>query len=721
VYRATADVGSAPQACAGEAATLRPGWRQLPLIGVLRCRVCWVVTVAVFVSIVAIEVAIFVPSYGAFEEERLRGIESSARQALTSTLAALEPERPPGGLPQAGRLERALANTAIRGAVLEGAGGARLVFGERPPASSAPVQSLRLRRQRGDPHRFWASWPIETPGGDFHARAVLSAGNLEPELQAFAWRIAGLVLLIGAFVTLVTMLVLQYLVLGPVVHLRDRMQGLGEAPQRPRDFRLHSGRRDELGAVFRAFNGMLEVSHRNLERLAEREARYRELNAALDQRVAARTRDLEQANARLAYRATHDELTGLTNRGRFADRVERALAAGRDAHPPAVLMLGLEGFGALNGVHGYRAGDRLLRRMAQGLRAALPRSAEAARFRGAVFAVLLPDASARDVDALAMRCRAELQRAAGPDGPTLRCDARVGYALANGRAGSAEELIGQAEVALGAALQPRERPVQRFTAAMGRALEHRLGRIESIRGGIERGEFIIHFQPQHRVGQGMTAVETLVRWQHPEEGLLGPAEFVPLAEENGLIGQLGALVLEQALAQAAAWRAEGRPLRVAVNLSALELHSPELPDRVAAALARHALPGESLELEITESAVLEDVDTGSRALERLRALGVQLAVDDFGTGYSSLAYLSRLPVDRLKIDRAFIHRLPGSRRDAALCRTIIELARRLDLQVVAEGVENPAQADWLEAHGCPDMQGFHFGRPVAAAVLDPYY
>ena len=432
---------------------------------------------------------------------------------------------------------------------------------------------------------------------------------------------------------------------------------------------------------------------------------------------------------RIQFLAQYDPLTRLPNRVLLFERLEHALAAARrGARRCALLFLDLDRFKNVNDSLGHGIGDRLLEAVAQRLRAALRDCDTVARLGGDEFVVLLEDLPAgdgeREAALVAGKLLAALAQPFQIDTHELRITSSVGISLYPGHGADAETLIRSADTAMYHAKQSGRDNFQFFTEDMNARVLERLTLENGLRRALAQQGFALVWQPQLAIGDGrLIGFEALLRWPQPEgRAQVPPAQFIPVAEDCGLIGAIGDWVLDAACRQLCAWRAAGLPgVRIAVNLSALQLRDARLADKVAAALAVCGLDGAALELEVTESALMSDPPQTAGTLARLRALGVQLAIDDFGTGYSSLAYLKQFPIDRLKIDRSFVRDLASDPNDAAIARTIITLAHSLGLRVIAEGVETPAQLGFLRGHGCDEAQGYLYAPPLspeqAAEVL----
>jgi diguanylate cyclase (GGDEF)-like protein len=430
------------------------------------------------------------------------------------------------------------------------------------------------------------------------------------------------------------------------------------------------------------------------------------------------------AQARVARLALHDPLTGLPNRALFQDRLAQALARARrtgdlgEGEQVAVMLLDLDGFKDVNDALGHETGDRLLQAVAARLAPIVRASDTLARLGGDEFALVQAGVRrSSDAAALAGKLLRRLAKPCELDGHAFHVSASLGIALFPRDGENPETLLRHADLALYRAKAEGRGAFRCFEPGMDAAARARRRLEGELRVALERKEFVLHYQPQLDLHTGrFTGAEALVRWHHPERGLVMPGAFVPLAEATGLIRPLGEWVLREACRQAAAWRAAGLPpLTVAVNLSPTQLRDADLPGMVARVLRRRAGVSLRLELEITETVLMETL--GSEAggvLARLVAGGVELAIDDFGTGYSSLSYLKQLPARSLKIDRAFVAGLGVDAADTVLVRSMVEMAHGLGKRVVAEGVETETQLAFLRALGCDAAQGFLLARPQPA-------
>ncbi len=451
--------------------------------------------------------------------------------------------------------------------------------------------------------------------------------------------------------------------------------------------------------------------------------------------VVVNTRDVterKQLEAQLHHRAFHDGLTGLANRHLFRDRVAHAVQRSqRHPAPFAVLFLDLDGFKLVNDTLGHEAGDGLLKVVAQRIRLAIRDHDTACRLGGDEFAVLVEDLTDRsDAARVADRVLAAIRATVDLDGQSVSVDGSIGIAVAEGvvriHDGSpgeaADALLRNADIAMYTAKNAGKGRYEVFEPSMHATVVQRLQIERDLQLAVERDELVLHYQPIVRLDTGeLVALEALLRWRHPERGLLPPIEFIPVAEETGLIVTMGSWVIREATRQVALWNRrfpDQRPVHVSVNVSPRQLGRGDLVEQVARALAASGLPAECLTLEITESAVLADTHATVAVLHDLKALGVQLAVDDFGTGYSSLSYLQNLPFDVLKIDRTFVAGMSQGTQNPAVVRAILDLGHALQLTSVAEGIEVQEQLDRFRELGCTLGQGYLFARPASGTDIE---
>ena len=484
-----------------------------------------------------------------------------------------------------------------------------------------------------------------------------------------------------------------------------------------------------LFVIVRHADGVIQRQYR------QRDAAERALRRAqhtLEQRVEARTAELARANAglqaeigerrladqRVVHMAHHDALTGLPNRTLLADRVGQAIArAHRRGGKLAVLFLDLDRFKNVNDSLGHAIGDLLLTAVAVRIKGCLREEDTAARLGGDEFIISLPDVvDAAEAASVAGRILAELARPFAIGEHQLHADGSIGISLYPRDGNTAETLMRNADTAMYHAKESGRANYQFFNAQMTERVSHRLTMETELRRALERGEFALHYQPLVNLnGARIEGAEALLRWPQSDRRMLPPTEFIPIAEETGLIIPLGEWVLLEACAQAQAWQARQPGLRIAVNLSARQFRQRDLIGMVERVLGETGLAPGLLELELTESMLMHHAEETVMILQRLNEMGVRLAIDDFGTGYSSLSYLKRFPLHTLKVDRSFVRDISTDPDDAAIVTAIVAMARSLGLNVIAEGVETEEQAAFLGSLACQQAQGYYFGRPMPAA------
>jgi diguanylate cyclase (GGDEF)-like protein len=431
----------------------------------------------------------------------------------------------------------------------------------------------------------------------------------------------------------------------------------------------------------------------------------------------------KQRREQLHRVATTDELTGLANRERFRARLDRKIAAAQDTDEQfAVMLLDLDRFKEVNDTLGHHFGDELLRDLGPRLAEAVGPDGLVARLGGDEFAVLPAEATGDtdELEQIARRLMESVQQPFVVDEMTLEVGVSIGVARFPRDGNDPHSLLRSADVAMYAAKEAHS-GCKVYAAALDRHSVRRLSVLSEFRRALDSDEIVVFFQPlMHMDGTSPHGAEALVRWQHPELGLLPPSDFLPIVEQTGLIGPLTRHVVEQAVAQCAAWRQAGKDLTVSVNLSVRNLLDPDLPSLIADLLTLYGLAPEALQLEITESMLMSDPDRSLVTLTRLAQLGVGLSVDDYGTGYSSLANLRRLPIDELKIDRSFVSPMLSDESDLIIVRSTINLGHDLGLKVVAEGVEDEATLHRLAGLGCDFAQGYHFSKPLAPEAFNEW-
>jgi diguanylate cyclase (GGDEF)-like protein len=442
--------------------------------------------------------------------------------------------------------------------------------------------------------------------------------------------------------------------------------------------------------------------------------------SALRRRLRRINEELTSALQLIQKMATHDALTALPNRALFNETLVHAIAqAERHGRALALFFLDLDRFKNINDTLGHGTGDQVLQEVGRRLTAAVRASDLIARLGGDEFVLLVEDfRDTADLSDMAVKILAAFGPSFTVEGQELALSASVGICTFPNDGPDAQTLLSNADIAMYRAKEQGRNRHCFYAAELNQLSQERLSLEAALKHAIARDEIEIHYQPKIEFGFGrVTGVEALIRWRHPQLGLLAPDKFVPLAEETGLIVPIGYWTLRRVCERVRRWQEQGLQLTVAVNLSAIQVHQPELVKELAAILWSTGAPAQALELEITETMVMRDPERAVAVMGELRAMGLRLAIDDFGTGHSSLGYLKRFPIDRLKVDRSFVRDLPHNGDDVAITRAVIALAHSLKMTVVAEGVEHQQQFDLLREQGCDEFQGFYCRPPLPEAEL----
>ena len=439
-------------------------------------------------------------------------------------------------------------------------------------------------------------------------------------------------------------------------------------------------------------------------------------------RIASIAMERRKTEAQVQFMATHDSLTGLPNRALMSDRLAQAISfAQRHDRWVSVMFIDLDNFKTINDSLGHRAGDNLLKATASRMVACVRETDTVARLGGDEFVVILFDQpkSADVINQIVQNLRAAVAQPMQIDDHSVSVTASIGLSTFPEDGTDVTALLANADIAMYRAKQLGRDNFQFYTPGLNSSAHAKFELQGELRNALARGELLLHYQPQVDLRSGkIFAVEALVRWNHPTRGIISPAQFIPLAEETGLIVALGDWVLRTACFQNKAWQDAGLShMNMCVNVSARQFQDNKWIDRVKSALCDSALEARYLEIEITESMIMQNLDSAVHMMKDLQALGVQIAIDDFGTGYSSLSALKTFPVARLKIDKSFMDDIPRNEDDKAVTSAVISLGQRLNMRVIAEGVETDEQIAFLRANNCDEMQGYHFSKPITADAI----
>lgn len=597
-----------------------------------------------------------------------------------------------------------------------------------PLASPTAVDATATMQKIADRRQLELAVPVRTPPrllnqNDAAGRPAIGYIRLGMSFDRGWTRMrANLVgaLTVVAALVIVAVVVTLFLTRRLIAPIRQLMRAARAVGAGKLDVYVPAKSSDELGLLTHTFNHMTQ-------RLAESQAEVATYQRTLEDKVTQRTKELEIATAQAYKLAQHDILTGLPNRALLNQRLRQIVAqAARDGHQVACLFLDFDHFKRINDTLGHDAGDQLLQAVAQRLTSAVRESDTVARLGGDEFVLILPSLdpahAAFEVMTVLTRVRESFLAPFRivDQTPTLTCS--IGVSVYPVDATDPNGMIKQADTAMYAAKDAGRNAYRFYTADMNARVQARLQLETDMRRGLMDDEFFVVYQPQIDMNSGRAlGVEALLRWRDPERGIIGPDEFISIAEESGMIQALGARVLRDACRQVMVWHRQNMMLRLSVNLSVQQLQHDSWLSVVEEALKSSGLPARYLDLEITESVIITHPEKAVATLEKLKQMGVSITVDDFGTGYSSLSYLTRLPVQSVKIDQRFVHGLEQNRSDEAITLAIIALSHSIGLRVIAEGVETVAQYEFLKTHGCEEAQGYLISRPLEEPELRSWW
>lgn len=665
-------------------------------------RLSWRVTSSVFMTIVVVQAMILFFTAKNFENQQLNQLAESGKSAIAPILS--QQRMNSGAMLDPEALDRVLGTTLVRGIAIYQPGRtiADEVYGE--PSTLLPDRAnaqLRISWFSEDKKRFEVSFG---PNELKMPRVVvvrLAAEHIPGRVWDYVMQMMVISFLLSAFITTVLILVLGKWMIEPILMLRNNLLGAAKNPTEPKKYLTIYTRRDELGSVISSANKLIKLNAENLERLNQ------------------------QAQDKIFRVAFFDALTELPNRPYFLNKIDEIVSVQDSAlqrYPQVgVLVVDIDHFGDVNDTLGYEAGDELLRQVSQRLKETLPDAIMIARLSEDEFAAILDLPLEADdvIQKIADGVLGIFERTFDIFGNELILEASAGLAIWPRDADRGSELLKKAETALDQAKLEDKGHFRIYSQSYELEVQKRIQMARDLRIAIEEKQFTLVYQPQFDAKtRAMIGAEALLRWERPDpetgkKAFVRPDHFIPIAEQTGLIVPIGRWVLETAARFAKQCQEEGiAPFRVAVNLSGVQFHRDDVVSLTRDVLAKTRLNARYLELEVTESAVMKDIDQTIALLTQLKNLGVDLAIDDFGTGYSSLSYLKRFPVHRLKVDRSFIMNATTNAGDASIAKTIIQLGHAIGLKVIAEGVETIGQVEFLEDHGCDEFQGYFFSKPL---------
>jgi diguanylate cyclase (GGDEF)-like protein len=664
-----------------------------------KSRLSWRIALAVFLTIMTVQTGIMGVTVKHYEQARLDELVESGRAAIAPLLKEnitnflTSPIDADDG-------RRLTTTNRINGIVIYSSVDVRLLAKFGSPVNLTLFDTQRIPYDyRGTDGSFYEV--VLRPrdlGRPYLIVAQLDSSHVKGQVKAYIEQTILIMLLMSAFVTTVLMIALGHWLLEPILFLRDSLLRASENPENPKINDSPFDSDDEIGVAISLTQNLIRQNADNISRIK---------TAAEDQ------------IHKLAY---YDTLTGLPNRTLFLQNLNeqaRKATADKNGARLAIIAMDLDHFKDINDSMGHSIGDALLRAIGKRLRASLPESAVVARSGEDEFAITMPlslDAiTARDIaERVAGVIRSEPFRIFNEN---FQIRTSIGVATYPDDGSDPDHVLKNADIALNRAKEDGRDTIKEYSEDFDRAVQQRFQMLRDLRDAMEQKQLTLYYQPQLDLNSGkIIGAEALLRWWKPDNSKEGgyfipPADFVPIAEQSGLIVPIGEMVLLTACQEAAAWAKAGHKLRIAVNVSGAQFYQSDIVTYVQKILHETGLEPHYLELEVTESVFMEDINHAIATLQNLHGLGVELAIDDFGTGYSSLSYLRQFPIDRLKIDQSFIRNALNNPDDAAIARTIVRLGHSLNLKVIAEGVETREHEEFLMEEGCDEVQGYRYSRP----------
>lgn len=664
-----------------------------------KSRLSWRITLAVFLTILAVQVGIMFVTVNNYRYERLQELIETGRSAIAPIMDEQISSMFASPI-SAKAAQHLITTTKINGLAIYSLNSDLLAsYGE-------PLAISLLNKKNGNIHSYLGAdgsffeyvYRPSTLNRPYLIVARLDSTSLQPQINKFIEQTILIMLLMSAFVTTVLMIALGHWLLEPILFLRDNLIRASENPENPNIANSPFDPNDEIGGAIDIASGLILQNAENIRRIK---------SAAEDQ------------IHKLAY---YDTLTGLPNRTLFLQTLNDIAKKDNQDQPSrfAVIAIDLDHFKDINDSMGHNIGDALLRAVGKRLRAALPESATVARSGEDEFAVTMLLANhtqhARDIAGkIASVIRSDPFKVFNEN---FQIRASIGVSTYPDDGSDPDQVLKNADIALNRAKEDGRDTIKEYSEDFDRAVQQRFQMLRDLRDALEKNQLLLYFQPQLDLKTGrIIGAEALIRWWKPDASREGgvfipPVDFIPIAEQSGLIVPIGEWVLQKACEAAADWQKAGLDIRIAVNVSGAQFYQSDLVAYTSKVLKETGLQPQRLEMEVTESVFMEDINHAITTLQHLHALGLELAIDDFGTGYSSLSYLRQFPIDRLKIDQSFIRNALNNGDDAAIARTIVRLGHSLNLKVIAEGVETKEHETFLKAEGCDEVQGYRYSRPV---------
>ncbi len=664
-----------------------------------KSRISWRIAVSVFLTILIIQGGLIFALFKKEEQRLLFEVAEKGRSVISTIIDPMPAEMLAVPVID-GIAHRALSGTGIRGFAVYSID-LRLLGTYGEPVSLRPDSgNPDLSRRLPDGLTYETVYFPTEINKPYIVAAALDSSSIGPALLDYINQNLAIMLLMSAFVTVVLMISLSRWLLEPILYLCDNLRSAAESPENPQITESPYDSEDEVGGTIRLAHALIRQNADNI----------RQIKSAAEDKI-----------HKLAY---YDTLTGLPNRTLFLQKLtEQAREANSDHHEEikrfAVIALDLDHFKDINDSMGHNVGDAILRGVGKRLRAAMPESAVVARSGEDEFALTMPltdGLEARDIaDKISKVIRAEPFKVFNE---SFQIRSSIGVSTYPDDGIDPDQVLKNADIALNRAKEEGRDRVKEYSEDFDRVVQQRFQMLRDLRDAMEAKDLQVFYQPQFELSTGkIIGAEALIRWFKKDSSkdggsFISPAEFIPVAEQSGLIVPIGEWVMKESCQMAARLAKDGYDFRVAVNVSGAQFYQSDIVNHAAKCLRESGLAPHNLELEVTESVFMDDINQTIETLQQLHALGIELAIDDFGTGYSSLSYLRQFPIDRLKIDQSFIRNALNNQDDAAIARTIIALGHSLNLKVIAEGVETKEHETFLRGQNCDEVQGFRYSRPI---------